>query len=80
MSKLQLALIGTGGVLGILIIVWLAWGGMSYSTATDTITIERSIADKYRANNDPHLIDNMHFIERARAIETGFKAAFLFHR
>ena len=80
MTKLQFALIGTGGVLGILIILWLAWGGMRYSTATDTITMERSIADKSHGNNDQNLIeDNMYFIERARAIEAGFKAAFLFH-
>lgn len=81
MSKWQIALMGTSGILGILIIAWLVWGGVSYSTATHAVAIERKDAEKSYDNNDQQVIEaNSYFIERARAIEAGFKAAFLFHK
>ena len=81
MSKWQLALMSMGGALGILIIVWLAWGGIGYSTATHAISFERQDTERSYGDGDPQVMEaNIYFIERARAIEAGFKAAFPFHK
>lgn len=80
LRKWPLTLMGVGTVLGAMVIIWLGSGGMSYSTATHAISMERKNAEESYDNHDPRAMEaNRNFMERARAIETGFKAAFLFH-
>lgn len=81
MSKWPLALMSMGGALGILTIVWIAWGGIGYPTTTHAISFERKETGRSHGAGDPQVTEaNIHFIERARAIEAGFKAAFPFHK
>jgi len=81
MSKWHLTLMGVGAVLAAMVTVWLGSGGISYSAATHAVSTERKDAEESYDNNDPRAIEaDRHFIERARAIEAGFKAAFLFHK
>ena len=81
MTKWRLALMGMGGVLGILMIAWLAWGSISYSTTTHALSPEAKLAEKSHDNRDQQVMDaNSYYIERARAMEAGFKAAFPFHK
>ena len=78
-SKRRLALMGLAGLLAMLAIAWFAWGGNSYPTPSRAISAERQDAEK--SQDDPRVIEaNMTFVERARALEAGFKAAFLFHK
>ena len=80
MTRRHVALMAMGGVLGMVMIAWLAWGGISHSTATQVLSAEVKLAEKSRGKDDQQSLDaNSHFIERARAIEAGFKAAFPFH-
>lgn len=70
-----------GGVLGIMIVAWLVWASVGYSVATHAMSSHAKDTEKAYGNNDPQVMEaNLHFIERARAIEASFKAAFLFHK
>lgn len=81
MGKWQLTLMAIGTILATVAIIWLGSAGTGHSGAAGTISAERKNGDQsYEGNAPPALETNSRFIERARAIEAGFKAAFLFHR
>jgi len=81
MSKWQLVLMALGTLLAAMVIIWLGSGGIGYSTASHAISAERKNAEASHDDSDPRAMEaNRQFMERARAIEAGFKAAFLFHR
>jgi len=80
MSKWQLTLMGVVTLLAAMLIIWLGSGGTGYSTAAQAISTEHKNADESYDNHAPRAMEaNRQFMERARAIEAGFKAAFLFH-
>lgn len=79
MMKWQHLLVSTGGILSILIVAWLVWDGIGYSGATHVLSAE----PKYGAMEDDRTGQqaadaDKHFVDRARALEAGFKAAFPF--
>jgi hypothetical protein len=81
MSKWQMALMGVGTLLAAMLIIWLGSGSIGYSSASRAISMERRNTQASRDDNDPRAMEaNRQFMERARAMEAGFKAAFLFHR
>jgi hypothetical protein len=80
MSKWQLTLTGAATLLTALMGIWLGSVGTGYSPAGGAISIERKNAEASRDDEDPRAMEaNRRYVERARAIEAGFKAAFLFH-
>lgn len=81
MNRWQLTLAGVGAALAAMLVIWIGAEGITYSTATPAISVERGNADESYGNNTPRAMEaNRQFMERARAMEAGFKAAFWFHR
>lgn len=79
--KWPLMLTGVGTLLAAMLLIWLGSPGIGYSSASHGVSMERKNAEESYDHNAPRAMDaNSHFIERARAFEAGFKAAFLFHR
>ncbi|MDD5175378.1 MAG: hypothetical protein PHQ05_02995 [Sterolibacterium sp.] len=80
MSKWQHVLMGMGWILSIMTIAWFVWLGISYSTNTNAISSERKHIEKAYDKSDQQAKEaDLCFIDRARATEAGFKAAFPFH-
>jgi adenylate kinase family enzyme len=80
MGKWQLTLTAVATLLAAMLFIWLGSSGTGYSTAAQAISTEHKNAEASYDNHAARAMDaNRQFIERARAIEAGFKAAFLFH-
>jgi len=79
--RIRTTLAGFATLLAALLTIWLGFGGVASMPAGGAISMERKHADASRDNNNPRAMEaDSHFMERARAFEAGFKAAFLFRR
>lgn len=79
MNKWRLALMSMGWILGIMVIVWLVYSGISHTTLA--IPLQHEHFEMSHDKNDQQKTQaDIYFLERARATEAGFKAALPLHK
>ena len=80
-QRTRTTLAGLATLLAALVAVWLSAGGTAYAPTGGALSTERKTVEASHDDSSPQVIEaNRLFMERARAMEAGFKAAFLFNR